>query len=211
MLLKWIICTVPDEKQNEFSAAQCKWTVIKTASGFIAQFGGWDSRSGVACILALWQNQAAYENFMTRIHDSVFTSTGQSMTCTSVSTTLFNCQLEIDGNAESVQAAVENVQFVRIADCVLTPDCVDSFCIKQTKVWNPAMKQSNGMLGGAFGKAMNEPHRYIVSTLWSSKEAHSRYVAEELLRLRQSANPEEDLQQIVGYEFALEPSWTVQV
>jgi len=42
MYIKWIICTVLDNKKEEFSKAQEKWSKTSESDGFIAQTGGWN-------------------------------------------------------------------------------------------------------------------------------------------------------------------------
>ncbi len=71
MLLKWIVCRVPDHLKGEFSIAQAAWRQLASIPGFIAQVGGWNLKSSnEACIASVWQDRSSYEQFMQESHDA---------------------------------------------------------------------------------------------------------------------------------------------
>src|SRR5712691_10980953 len=73
MLLKWIICSIPQELQSAFSEAQKQWIALKGLQGFLGQVGGWNSKHPLqAGVLSCWQDEASYQNFMHHIHDDIF-------------------------------------------------------------------------------------------------------------------------------------------
>lgn len=89
MLVKWILCQVPDSLRQDFDRAQRAWSALNQAPGFLGQLGGWArERTRQACILGLWTHPQAYERFMTELHDSL-ADAGQG-TYTQISTALFS-------------------------------------------------------------------------------------------------------------------------
>lgn len=95
MLLKWIICRVPEEWRAAFSTAQAGWGALRGVDGFGGQWGGWNAQSPEeACILALWRDEAAYQHFMDAVHDSIFVQTEQRRTYESIAVTRYD-QIEL--------------------------------------------------------------------------------------------------------------------
>ncbi|EIJ82078.1 hypothetical protein PB1_04040 [Bacillus methanolicus PB1] len=45
MLIKWIMCNVPENKKEMFSQAQEQWAVLKSLDGFLGRVGGWDTNN----------------------------------------------------------------------------------------------------------------------------------------------------------------------
>ena len=79
MVLKYIICDVPENHKKDFSKAQSKWTALKKQDGLVCQFGGWDlSNPNLAHIFGFWENRAALDHFMEEGHDLIFKATNQS-------------------------------------------------------------------------------------------------------------------------------------
>ncbi|WP_377891104.1 YdbC family protein [Alkalihalobacillus sp. R86527] len=78
MLVKKIVCTVKDGREEVFSAGQEQWKALANCTGFIAQIGGWmQGRENVAMIAAAWEDLASYEEFMTNTHDGIYERTEQ--------------------------------------------------------------------------------------------------------------------------------------
>lgn len=209
MLLKWIVCDVGKDKQTAFSVAQQQWTAIKAAPGFITQLGGWVSESGNACILGLWKNHDSYKHFMEEIHDTVTVSNKQAVTYSKISTTLFDQQFIMPGSADSLQSAARHADFIRVADCTVKPELINTFINKQSSIWKPGMQKAKGMLGGAFWKSVKSPNNFLVSTFWNSKKHNSSYEANILPLLRKQAQALEEINQLTGYTITVEPSWTI--
>lgn len=78
MLVKWIICSVRPAHAARFDRGQRAWAALSTAPGFRGQLGGWDrGRSSTACIVGLWDDRAAYDAFMSTLHDPIYEANGQ--------------------------------------------------------------------------------------------------------------------------------------
>ncbi|MBO9129656.1 DUF4937 domain-containing protein [Bacillus sp. 165] len=86
--MKWIVCSVPNEQTETFSAAQERWKELENIAGFQWQIGGW-TKIGEACILACWKNQNSYDNFMKQIHDQTYLQSNHQNTYDSISVTLY--------------------------------------------------------------------------------------------------------------------------
>lgn len=210
MYIKWIVCQVKKEMREAFSLAQEQWISTSHAEGFIAQSGGWNVRNeDEACIIAFWESREHLERFMASLHDRIFEENRQSTTYHTINVDYFDSLLEMDGQAASLTEATRNSSLLRIADCGVRPENVNHFEAMQQSVWLPGMKQSEGMLRGMFSKAVESPHRYLVSTFWDSAKHHDRYASEKLPVLREKATVGQDLNHITGREIALVESWRV--
>lgn len=85
MYIKWIVCTVKEDKRLEFSIAQEQWSETALAEGFIAQFGGWDNEhENEACIISFWESKRHLEDFMKSLHDTIFAGNNQAETYDSI-------------------------------------------------------------------------------------------------------------------------------
>lgn len=173
MLIKWIVCNVPMEDRSSFSTAQERWKAISRAPGFVAQFGGWDEKnSQEACILSLWKDQASFDFFMAEIHDTVTESNSQASTYSGISVDFFEPEMEMPGEFKNLVDAIGHGNFLRVVDCRVFQERVEHFRQAQKDIWIPGMSQSPGMLGGSFNSGHRDPQRFLVTTLWSSRESH---------------------------------------
>ena len=210
MLLKWIICEVPQDKQDAFSKAQQHWRALERVAGFRGQVGGWDSMEpNRACILGLWANAEAYVQFMEHVHDPIFEQSHQKETYVDSRITRANVLLDITGTHPKMDSAVSDAKLLRVADCLLKPRRNEHFIEMQETVWNPAMTATGDMLAGAFSAVENQADRYLVTTLWRNETAHKAYVANTLPNLQVRAGIKEDLLQISGHVVKLDNNWSV--
>jgi heme-degrading monooxygenase HmoA len=210
MLLKWIVCQVARPNRDRFSQAQEQWAAVAGLEGFVAQVGGWDLGAECqACIAALWRDAASYGAFMTGEHEAIVRRNGQARTYDASTTALFEVLWEIPGWSPSLLSALGSGAIMRTADCVLRPGRQDHFLQVQQSLWAPAMDETEGMLGGVFGRSRGAGSRYLVATLWQDRAAHESYVENRLLDLRAQASVERDLERIEGRVIALERLWRV--
>ena len=105
MIVKWIRCTVGENRRRLFSDAQLAWAELRHVPGFLAQVGGWDRLSGQACILALWKDLQTYKAFMMQAHDAIQDQVQQQATYSAVDTALF----EMIGDVPFAAAAFDKV------------------------------------------------------------------------------------------------------
>jgi heme-degrading monooxygenase HmoA len=199
MLFKWITCRVHEHMRDAFFAAQTKWTTLANMPGFIGQLGGWDLKSrNEACILGIWQDQESYNAFMDQHHDRIFQKNEQARTCESIHVALLQPVCAIAGSYENMHQCLRPAEVMRVADCFVLPEREKNFLEVQEKIWNPAMGKAEGILAGSFTRVLNRENRYIVTTLWSSVEAHNRYVRKTLPSVSEAACVPQDVQQITG-------------
>jgi len=207
MLCKWVTCTVDLETRPTFSAAQERWSVIASEPGLIGQVGGWASDNDGAHVLGVWTCAESYTRFMRHRHDCVVEHAGHAGTYRDLAAAAGPVVFSIDGDAGSLDVAIEQGTLLRVADCVVRPGLGQHFVQVQRSVWAPGMAAAGGMLAGLFTQL--GPDRYLVTTWWSSPSAHTRYVRDDVKALRQRAAADDDIDALTGTVFKLEPQWRV--
>jgi hypothetical protein len=70
------------------------------------------------------------------------------------------------------------------------------------------MAAADGMLGGLFSQLGED--RYLVTTWWSSVQAHHRYSTADVSGLRRRAAADEDIAELRGHALILQPEWRIQ-
>jgi heme-degrading monooxygenase HmoA len=210
MLLKWIMCRVPEPLQVPFSAAQSKWRQLSKVPGFLGQLGGWNLRAKEeACILAIWKDEPHYKQFMQQQHDKIVRHNDQLGTYESIDVSLLTPTYDMPGCRESMMASLQDACALRIADCFVKPEQEAHFVEMEQKIWIPAVCTAEGMLAGAFSKVDHESPRYMVTTLWASIEAHDEYAERTLPALRKASGLSEDVQQFDSGVVTLKNDWLV--
>jgi hypothetical protein len=210
MILKWIRCAVADESRDAFSRAQEQWSDLIGVNGFRGQVGGWSERShGEACILAWWQDDAAYHAFMQNEHNAIVGQSRQETTYDSCEILLLKETLRMPGRYADPVAAVTEAGFLRVADCLLKPDRIQPFTAAQKEIWIKGMEPVDGMLGGSYCEVQNIPRHVLVFSLWSSIETHRTYEVDIMPGLRKRAQVSEDLSYLTGVFVKLESRWSV--
>jgi hypothetical protein len=76
----------------------------------------------------------------------------------------------------------------------------------QKQVWNPGMKQADGMVGGEFAISQKSHQHVLVFTGWENQKAHQAYMVEHFPGLK---SPEEDMIDLKGEQLIVEGSWRV--
>jgi heme-degrading monooxygenase HmoA len=208
MHVKWIVCQVKKNCKSEFSSSQEQWIVSQYQSGFLGQVGGWNvKKENEACVISFWQNQLSYKNFMLELHDQVFYSNRQNETYENIEVQHFETILDMKGKDKNFIQSIKDGEYLRIADCTVKLDKIKHFIKIQNEVWLPGMGKADGMLGGTFSRSIDNNNRFLVSTLWNSKEHHEEYVSKKLSELKSKANVKEDIDSMEGKLIALEPGW----
>lgn len=203
-LLKWIVCQVTDPRA--FCIAQEEWGALAKQRGFEFQLGGWQS-SNQACILGCWSSDADYCSFMEKFHDSIYLANKQSSTYQNSKVNLGKMKLEISGESNGLSAAAADSRFLRLAHCHTIPGTENEFFRVQQTIWNPGMAQCPGMLGGCVTEI--GPDEFLVASFWEDEAAHARYQVEFFPELREAAILSSHLENVTGFAFPLEQSWTV--
>jgi hypothetical protein len=111
MMVKWIVCEVPEKNRQAFSRGQEVWSELQGVEGFVAQFGGWNrERRQEACLVAVWRDELAYRQFMAEVHDPIYERTGQQGTFDSIRVKVFSQEMEVKPvRVELLQAKVIRV------------------------------------------------------------------------------------------------------
>jgi len=196
--------------KDEFSFAQEKWIRTKSANGFIAQAGGWNLHDETeACIISFWESADALKYFMQNLHDQIVSENTQDKFYSSIMVDHFNSILPMEGESSTLLQAINDADFLRIADCKVKNDKVEHFEEVQKDIWRPGMKKANGMLGGCFSNSAQNKNKYLISTFWDSRENHNNYVNEILPELREKADAGNDLDIIFGKQILLVDSWKI--
>ncbi|WP_226678228.1 YdbC family protein [Mesobacillus jeotgali] len=95
MLIKSIRCQVDEQKKGLFSEGQTQWGPLGHMKGFLGQMGGWcEKEPNTAWILAFWENQSFYQQFMEEEHDRIFLDSGQGKTYDAISVDFFDMKLK---------------------------------------------------------------------------------------------------------------------
>ena len=187
-----------------------KWGDLRYVPGFLGQLGGWNVQDpSEACILAFWENEEMYKEFMEKHHDPIYEKTNQRGTFDGIKVTACRSIADIPGLYDHMLLSLPEASLLRVTDQTLFTGHRERFLAKQQEIWNPGMKQSGGLLAGELGEALHDPNRILVATLWESEAAHQTYCDETLPLLHEKAHIEEDIEQVTGRVVRLEPSWLV--
>ncbi len=210
MLFKWMVCQILDENRIAFSNAQQLWNSIAPASGFLFQFGGWDSKSpGSACIMGIWKDQEHYQNFMETIHDKVTEKSQQEKTYESLKVSFYHDLMRIPGNINTSKDMIDSSSWIRVAECTVKPTQIEHFTQTQVELWNPGMAQVDGMLGGYLCCDHTQENKFLVMSFWRDQSSHQNYVDNYFPELREKSNVEEDIELLLGRFIEMLPEWKV--
>ncbi len=211
MLLKWIICVVPEPARPDFSRAQEHWSALADLDGFCGQIGGWGKNDPMeACILGLWENEDSYLRFMSEAHDSIAEASGQAEMYDSITITLFEFMFDIPGRLESMTDAIGEGSLLRTANCKVNTKRKAHFIHMQQEVWNPGMKDSGGLEAGLFGRGRDDPDRFLTATIWQDIASHQSFADHKVPELFEKAEVFLDLKSISGHVIAIDSSWCVR-
>lgn len=212
MLVKFIRCRVAAEHADAFSDAQSVWSEMAGTAGFLGQTGGWaeepDDATRTACIVAVWQHPAAHAMFMRDGHDAIVERTGQLDLITSLDVTLFDVMFTMNATADPT--AITNAHLLRIADCHVQLQRQGTFVRAQQEIWNPAMAETSGMVQGFFSRDQQAAGHFLVTSWWSDVESHAAYVRDTQPRLREQAQPDQDVRSLTGWAISLEEAWRIE-
>ncbi len=206
MYLKWILCNVAKDKNQQFSDAQEKWNEKINAYGFIAQTGGWDLENK-ACIISLWDNKESLDYFMKTLHDKIVDRNQQAETYDSIDITHFDSMFEIKGSSGSLGTAIKIAKFLQIVNYRVKKEKMENFEKVQKDFELPLIKRSKGMLGGILSKAADNTPNYLMLTFWNTMENYNNYVNKELLISLKKENI--DIEQIIKKKILLVDSWKI--
>ena len=208
MVVKWIVCRVPEPKRDAFAVAQSEWRLLQGTAGFLGQAGGWNvDEPTEACIVSLWTSMPHYEDFMARRHDEMLARTQQQQAYTRADVVLCERLLDIHGESGPFPAALPRAGLLRVADCQIHARRMSHFLKVQRDVWNPGMARVQGMLGGSFNWARSRDNQFVVITAWASSECHSRYMVDHFAELRHRSHAAQDIVQVTGRRVRLQPTW----
>lgn len=188
MIVKWIVCHVPDEWRADFSKAQEDWKALRHVEGFFGQIGGWDIHTkSDACILGLWENWKSYHYFMNHIHDDIFSSNNQGQFYESISVALCETLFKTPGSTNELLTSLQEGKIVRVDEGIVYKDSEQYFAKLQK------MKEAGGMLSGAFCEIVGPNPMYLITTIWKDSSqplsflrSNGEFVKERLIVLEDS-------------------------
>lgn len=208
MLIKWIICTVPESRRDAFGEAQQAWRALSDVDGFLGQTGGWHADDPAeACILGLWRHPGAYRTFMRETHDAITDTSGQDSMYDSSRIGLYDEMFEIPGSAASLLEVCTSSTVLRVAECLVHSHRQSHFVRMQMEVWNPGMARHEAMLGGLFTRSDKDAASFLVATWWRDRQGHDDYVRTTLPKLRETATVDGDVRSLAGKIIAIDPAW----
>lgn len=106
MLIKSIRCQVDNQKKDLFSEGQTQWEPLGYMKGFLGQLGGWcEKEPNTAWILAFWENQSFYQQFMEEEHDRIFLDSGQGNTYDAITVDFFDMEHQLQQLASVMETA----------------------------------------------------------------------------------------------------------
>ncbi|MEW9033307.1 MAG: YdbC family protein [Planifilum fimeticola] len=169
MLIKWIVCQVPENRREAFSRAQCAWKAIRDVDGLYGQWGGWNvHRPAEAGILALWRDCSSHDAFMSQVHDSIFHATKQEHTYKRLSVTLLEGVSSLPEEREALRRALTS-RWICVSDDQLHPERVD-FLMREQPSDRHTAENLDGDVAALFtGRELNGPDRCLSFTLWRSR------------------------------------------
>jgi heme-degrading monooxygenase HmoA len=211
VILKDFRCRVLDGRMGAFSTEQERWSSLRAEPGFVAQCGGAEASDALAVqIFGVWDGLEAYQRFMSGTHDRIFEAGEQGACYADAESTVYERVLEMFGVSDDLAGSLKHgAAMIRIARCDVLPDRVEHFVEMQRTLWRAGMRDAPGMLGGNFWQAVDDEHRFIVTTAWASIQDHERYRHERLDGLKAKTKPRDDLVSIEGAAVVLDPVWTV--
>ncbi|MFD9689836.1 DUF4937 domain-containing protein [Kitasatospora sp. NPDC059088] len=204
---KWINCRVRPGARADFAAGQRRWSAIADQPGLLGQLGGWDGTGRRALLYALWADRAGYDRFLRERHDAIATEAAQQGSWESIRVAAGPVVQAFPGTAPTLPDALRHATVLRAADCRLHPGCAEHFLAVQRDVWAPGMAAAGGLLAGTVTRLAAD--RYLVTTLWTSPEAHTAYTTHAFPALRARADVPVDVATLTGHVVPLEPSWHV--
>lgn len=206
MLLKWIRCTIPDDKRGAFSTAQEQWSTIADTDGFYAQVGGWNKdQPGQACIVGFWRDQAAYQHFMDAVHDQVMDKSNQGLTYTDCQVGLYDALFEIRQPNETYAQVLDRATLITVFRWLIEPQDIAEFEQFLHKHWRPILEESGSVLAAVVAR-QSEQSDYLVALIWREEQdfVHfSTYRSGALLQQTQL------FAHGSVYAFSLFPGWQV--
>ncbi|MEW9502546.1 YdbC family protein [Jeotgalibacillus marinus] len=206
MLIKWIVCDVPEDKKQQFSDAQEKWKPINKINGFLGQIGGWDIDTPTkACVISFWKDHSSYQFFMEHKHDDIFKENEQQNTYENITVEIFEKNLNLSDT--NITQILKKPEILRIAHCIVKEEKQNHFEDMQKVIWNDGMSKVQGMLAGAFCK--NNHTTYLVVSLWRNRDSHQKYVSNTFPLLVEQSKVKDDLVQFEGTLVELDRDWSV--
>jgi quinol monooxygenase YgiN len=210
MLLKWIVCSIPEEQQEAFARSQTHWQALREVPGFLGRIGGWAGGSPpCAAILALWQDEVCYQQFMQEQHRQMLQACIQDATYNIQTTTLFHDLSPISGTETNLLTALSISKLLRVTDAQTFPERAEAFLHNQLHIWNPDMERSAGLHSGVLAQSRTDPHRYLVASLWQNRQAHQLFLSNIFPQLRLQFKLPQTVQHIKGWYVQLEHEWLV--
>lgn len=209
MLLKFIRCEPKPGMGDDFSKAQESWSPISNCLGFHGQLGGWNNNRENAYILSLWKDEFSLNNFMSTIHDEIFIHNCQEKTYDVCEVDCLNLEMLLDNSGSDYEPPINNIKFIRVADCTIHKDSLGQFISDQKEIWNPAMISCAGMLGGFLARFQKNKYRFLVISFWESVSSHQEYMSNVFPEIKSKVKIDDYIKTMSGIQIEITRGWDV--
>lgn len=208
MLIKWIICRVPEAKRGAFDRAQQAWRRLSEVAGFRGQIGGWNADDpAVACILGLWAHYGAERNFMNDLHDVIVEATGQDEMYDESRVSRFEVMFEHAGSARTIQHASAEAGYLRVTECRVHFNRQAHYVQTQQEEVFPAMSGFDGLLHGCLCRSNDDPTHFLLVTWWRDQDACARWSLPE--HPGRDPRSSDDVRSLEASIIAIDRAWSV--
>ncbi|MCA9783362.1 MAG: DUF4937 domain-containing protein [Calditrichaeota bacterium] len=196
MVIKWILCRVPEEKRAAFDLSQRSWERLAGCRGFQGQVGGWveeqptstesapDTHEAEACIVAFWRDLESYHAFMGQVHDQVLEAAGQRALYTSTHVHLLQPRLPLEGSHHELHEAVPLARWLRLLSSQSAVGDLDALLERQRQIWAPGLPVLQGLLAGCFATGLSHESA-LAATFWQDRQSvdlYQQHIYPRLLR-----------------------------
>ncbi|SFS59430.1 DUF4937 domain-containing protein [Marininema halotolerans] len=209
MLIIWSVWDVRREQKTAFSRSQESWKALKFIDGFQGRIGGWNvNRPWEACTLGFWRDFEACQNFMWNYHDRIFYDQGEAYETVQLSYTIKVDEI-LGAHGTNFSRGLTQAKRLRVGDFITKIGSEFDVMKEQQAVWNPALHQSAGMLGGVFSQERGRNNRFIITSLWEDASSLQRFRDEQVVSLRERLDYQKDIDRFITRTIRLHDSWRI--
>ncbi|WP_163529499.1 YdbC family protein [Halobacillus ihumii] len=204
MIIKWIVCNVPESKKEEFSYAQSRWKSLSYIKGFLGQIGGWDSQmSSKAGILSFWKDFKSYRAFMENDHDKIFETIRQANTYRNISVEIFSKTVTLSG--ADIIDSLKRATFARVATYTVPITMTGHVEEMQEKLEEGLSYQD--VFASVSSK--DKENKCLLASFGRSRDSYQKHVDHTFSLLRRQPNSSKESLEIAETLLELEEDWLI--
>ncbi len=204
MIIKWIVCNVPESKKEEFSYAQSQWKSLSNIKGFLGQIGGWDSQmSSKAGILSFWKDFKSYRAFMENDHDKIFEKNRQANTYRNISVEIFSKTVTLSG--ADIIDSLKRATLVKVESFTAPATMPGYFEATQKSLEEGPSYQE--VFTSVFSK--DKENKCLLASFGRSRDSYQKHVDHTFSLLRGQPNSSKESLEIAETLLELEEDWLI--